>query len=78
MTESFQHLLEPCGIAAGLQANDDFSLELGIEGADVVLLIMQVTLVNLTISRIAVADGLHAGMKVVQHRFCKIAEPVAE
>jgi hypothetical protein len=63
----FEKFLEPLRIAAGLNAYNDLTSELRVKGT---ILVMKVFLVNLTVSSIAVTDGLKTCMKINTTIYC--------
>src|SRR5947209_7866599 len=75
VSKSFEHLLEPRGVAAGLPADDYLAGQLLIESAHIILLMMQFMPPNFTVRRIAVTDGLRAGMKINSAIYCHRAPP---
>jgi hypothetical protein len=55
---------EPSAVAAGLDPDDHFASQGGVEAADFIHLMVQLGELDLTISRVAVGDGLLTGVEV--------------
>jgi hypothetical protein len=64
MTDALQEFFKLSGMSAGLDADDDLTSELGIELADVTLLMIQLLQMNFSIEGVAISKSLRTDMKI--------------
>ena len=58
MPQLFKQLFEPAGVTARFQSDDHLTRELGVEGTDVILLVMEIPLVDLTVGCVNITNCL--------------------
>jgi hypothetical protein len=58
VTQVVEQLFEPAGVATRLQADDHVPAELGVEGANVILLVVEILLMQLPVGCVQEADCL--------------------
>jgi hypothetical protein len=77
VTKPIKKIFKPLRVAAGLNAYNDLASELRVKGLYVIALMVKVSLVNLSVSGIAVTDGLKTCMKVYSAIYCHRTPPFA-
>src|ERR1700716_762513 len=74
---TFQQLFEPAAVTTGLQPYDHFTLELRVELTHLAALVLQLMLVDLAISAVAITNRLLPRMKINSKVYCHWAPPFA-